>query len=205
MQPIQINVQVSIGLNSELSALLMSVVNRPAQVAELPAAPRSKKPAKSQPEPKPEVTNQPTPTDGQATASEEPEPQPETAKPEPEPAPVQEPAPEPQPEPAKEETKEYTEVDVRAAMDRTRKRIEGENYTYDEQGGVVADTSSGYAPNTLGIFGNAMLCDPSANEVKIGYNMNDIDQSTLKYSPPSCSRRTSAQAPGRTAMSSSRS
>lgn len=98
MQPIQINVQVSIGLNSELSALLMSVVNRPAQVAELPAAPRSKKPAKSQPEPKPE------------------------------PAPVQEPAPEPQPEPAKEEAKEYTEVDVRAAMDRTRKRIEGENY-----------------------------------------------------------------------------
>ena len=131
MQPIQINVQVSIGLNSELSALLMSVVNRPAQVAELPAAPKSKKPAKSQPEPKPEVTNQPTPTDGQATASEEPEPQPEAAKPEPEPAPVQEPAPEPQPEPqapAKEETKEYTEVDVRAAMDRTRKRIEGENY-----------------------------------------------------------------------------
>ena len=128
MQPIQINVQVSIGLNSELSALLMSVVNRPAQVAELPAAPRSKKPAKSQPEPKPEVTNQPTPTDGQATASEEPEPQPEAAKPEPEPAPVQEPAPEPQQEPAKEEAKEYTEVDVRAAMDRTRKRIEGENY-----------------------------------------------------------------------------
>ena len=108
MQPIQINVQVSIGLNSELSALLMSVVNRPAQVAELPAAPRRKKPAKSQPEPKPEVTNQPTPTDGQATASEEPEPQPETAKPEPEPAPVQEPAPEPQPEPATEEAKEYT-------------------------------------------------------------------------------------------------
>lgn len=122
MQPIQINVQVSIGLNSELSALLMSVVNRPAQVAELPAAPRSKKPAKSQPEPKPEVTNQPTPTDGQATAAKpEPEPEPEapaeTAKPEPEPQ-----------APAKEETKEYTEVDVRAAMDRTRKRIEGENY-----------------------------------------------------------------------------
>lgn len=71
MQPIQINVQVSIGLNSELFTLLSSVVNRPAQVAELPAAPRNKKPAKPQPEPKPEVTNQPTPTDGQATASEE--------------------------------------------------------------------------------------------------------------------------------------
>lgn len=114
MQPIQINVQVSIGLNSELFTLLSSVVNRPAQVAELPAAPRNKKPAKPQPEPKPEVTNQPTPTDGQATASEEPEPQPEAAKPE--------------PEPAQEGAKEYTEVDVRAAMDRTRKRIEGENY-----------------------------------------------------------------------------
>ena len=27
-----------------------------------------------------------------------------------------------------EKPKEYTEVDIRAAMDRTRKRIEGENY-----------------------------------------------------------------------------
>ena len=43
-----------------------------------------------------------------------------------------EPTPEPKTEeaaPAKEEAdKEYTEVDVRAAMDRTRKRIEGEDY-----------------------------------------------------------------------------
>lgn len=109
MQPIQINVQVNIGVTSELFTLLSSVVNRPAQLAEVPAAPRNKKPAKPQPEPKPEVANQPNPTDGQATA----------AKPEP--------APEPQ-APAKEETKEYTEVDVRAAMDRTRKRIEGEDY-----------------------------------------------------------------------------
>ncbi|MBR2638785.1 MAG: hypothetical protein IKD40_08100 [Bacteroidaceae bacterium] len=45
-------------------------------------------------------------------------------------------APEPQPEaevtnqePQKQEpAKEYTEVDVRAAMDRTRKRFEGEDY-----------------------------------------------------------------------------
>lgn len=109
MQPIQINVQVNIGVTSELFTLLSSVVNRPAQLAEVPAAPRNKKPAKPQPEPKPEVANQPNPTDGQAAA----------AKPEP--------APEPQ-APAKEETKEYTEVDVRAAMDRTRKRIEGEDY-----------------------------------------------------------------------------
>lgn len=116
MQPIQINVQVNIGLNSELFALLTSVMNRPAQVAELPDAPRNKKPAKPQPEPKPEVTNQPDPNDGQATASEEPEPRPE-------------PEPTPEPEPVPQATaKEYTEVDVRAAMERTRKRIEGENY-----------------------------------------------------------------------------
>ena len=42
MQPIQINVQVNIGLTSELFTLLSSVVNRPAQLAELPAAPRNK-------------------------------------------------------------------------------------------------------------------------------------------------------------------
>lgn len=118
MQPIQINVQVNIGLTSELFTLFSSVVNRPAQVAELPAAPRNKKPAKPQPEPKPEVTNQPT--GGQATA-EKPEPQAPADEPQPEPAP----APEPQPQNGK---KEYTEVDVRAAMGRTRRRIEGENY-----------------------------------------------------------------------------
>ena len=32
------------------------------------------------------------------------------------------------PEPMPEKTKEYTGVDIRAAMDRTRKRIEGEDY-----------------------------------------------------------------------------
>lgn len=148
MQPIQINVQVSIGLNSELFTLLSSVVNRPAQVAELPAAPRNKKPAKPQPEPKPEVTNQPTPTDGQATAE----------KPEPEPAPVQEPAPEPQqePEPAQEGAKEYTEVDVRAAMDRTRKRIEGENYKEkpDSEGYKKWHrVLTGWFKNTAAIYG----------------------------------------------------
>lgn len=128
MQPIQINVQVNIGLDSGLFALLSSVVNRPAQLAELPAAPRTKKPAKPQPEPKPEVANQPNPTDGQATVPV-PEPQAQTEGAKPEPSPVPEPTPEPQPqEPAKEETKEYTAVDVRAAMDRTRKRIEGEGY-----------------------------------------------------------------------------
>lgn len=148
MQPIQINVQVNIGLNSELFALLSSVVNRPAQVAELPAAPRTKKPAKPQPEPKPEVTNQPNPTDGQATA----------AKPEPEPeAPAETAKPEPEPQaPAQEGTKEYTEVDVRAAMDRTRKRIEGENYkekTDSEGYKKWHRVLTGWFKNTAAMFG----------------------------------------------------
>ena len=138
MQPIQINVQVNIGLNSELFTLLSSVVNRPAQLAELPAAPENKKPEKPQPEPKPEVTNQPAP---------EPEAPAETAKPEP--------APEPQ-APAKEETKEYTEVDVRAAMDRTRKRIEGENYkekTDSEGYKKWHRVLTGWFKNTAAMFG----------------------------------------------------
>lgn len=49
-----------------------------------------------------------------------PEPQPEAEVTNQEPAPAEEPTPEP--------AKEYTEVDVRAAMDRTRKRFEGEDY-----------------------------------------------------------------------------
>lgn len=147
MQPIQINVQVNVGLNAELYTLLSAVLNRPAQLAELQAAPRNKKP-----EPKPEVINQPNPTDGQVTA----------AKPEPEPeAPAetaeQEPAPEPQPQaPAKEETKEYTEVDVRAAMDRTRKRIEGENYKEkpDSEGYKKWHrVLTGWFKNTAAIYG----------------------------------------------------
>ena len=123
-------------------------MNRPAQLAELPAAPRTKKPAKPQPEPQPEVTNQPNPTDGQATAAKpEPEPEPE--------APAETAKPEPQ-APAKEETKEYTEVDVRAAMDRTRKRIEGENYkekTDSEGYKKWHRVLTGWFKNTAAMFG----------------------------------------------------
>ena len=117
MQPIQINVQVNVGLNAELYTLLSAVLNRPAQVAELPAAPKPSKPAKSQT--KPEVANKPTGSKAE-TVTDAPEPQP---TPEPEPAQAPEPT---QTEQAGQ--KEYTEVDVRAAMDRTRRRIEGENY-----------------------------------------------------------------------------
>jgi len=111
MQPIQINVSVNIGVTPELNGLLTSLFNRP-QVEAPAAAPAQKKPraAKQQP------------------VVENPEPQQETA-------PVAEPeqAPEPKteaaaPVEAAQENKVYTVVDVRAAMDKTRKRIEGENW-----------------------------------------------------------------------------
>lgn len=74
----------------------------------------------------------------------------------------------------------YTDKDLKMLVSYG---LEGVNYTYDAQGGLVADASSNYAPNTLGIFGNAMLCDPTAANLKIGYDMKDVDQSRLKYSP----------------------
>lgn len=104
MQPIQINVSVNIGLDSELFTLLSSIVNRPAQETELPAT-KQMKPAR--PQPKPEVENQPG-------AVQEPEQ-------------AQQPAAQPA-KPA-DKPKEYTEADVRAAMDRTRDRIEGDNWS----------------------------------------------------------------------------
>lgn len=134
MQPIQINVQVNVGLNAELYTLLSAVLNRPAQVTELPAAP------------KPEVANKPT-EDKAAAAM--PEPEAPANEPQPEPAP----APEPQPQ---NDKKEYTEVDVRAAMDRTRKRIEGENYkekTDSEGYKRWHRTLAGWFKNTAAMFG----------------------------------------------------
>lgn len=111
MQPIQINVSVNIGVTPELNGLLTSLFNRP-QVEAPAAAPAQKKPraAKQQP-----VVDNPEPQQETAPAAEQeqrPEPKTETA------APVE----------AAQENKVYTVVDVRAAMDRTRKRIEGENW-----------------------------------------------------------------------------
>lgn len=145
MQPIQINVQVNVGLNAELYTLLSAVLNRPAQVAELPAAPKPSKPAKSQT--KPEVANKPTGSKA------------ETDKDAPEPQPTTEPEPAQAPEPTQTEQagqKEYTEVDVRAAMDRTRRRIEGENYkekTDSEGYKRWHRTLTGWFKNTAAMFG----------------------------------------------------
>ena len=103
MDPIKITVNVQIGLTDELHSFLSKLIPAASAVA----APAAKEPA-AQPE----------------TKEAAPGPQPE--------AKVQEPAPSEEPAPAEdpkqEPAKEYTEVDVRAAMDRTRKRFEGEDY-----------------------------------------------------------------------------
>lgn len=149
MQPIQINVQVNVGLNAELYTLLSAMLNHPAQAAELPAAQKPSKPAK--PQPKPEASDKPT-EDKAETAKDAPEPQP---------APTPEPQPQEaaEPEPTQDEQagqKEYTEVDVRAAMDRTRRRIEGENYkekTDSEGYKRWHRTLTGWFKNTAAMFG----------------------------------------------------
>ena len=99
MDPIKITVNVQIGLTDELHSFLSKLI---------PAAPAVAVAAAKEPAAQPE------------TKEVAPEPQPEAEVTNQEPAPAEEPTPEP--------AKEYTEVDVRAAMDRTRKRFEGEDY-----------------------------------------------------------------------------
>lgn len=108
MQPIQINVSVTIGVSEELKGLLLPLI------AQLPPV--------EVPEPKPAKKKQQPETKKEAA----PEPQPEAEVTTQEPATAEEPAP--AEDPKQEPAKEYTEVDVRAAMDRTRKRFEGEDY-----------------------------------------------------------------------------
>ena len=69
----------------------------------------------------PEAVPAPKPSEQAEQVGETPQPKPEVENPQAEPAPV---------EPAEQsaQNKEYTEVDVRAAMHKTRQRIEGENY-----------------------------------------------------------------------------
>lgn len=108
MQEININVRVQIGVTDTLCGLLSAFVKN--------AAPGV-------------VTAQPTPAPAQ-------EKKPAEAAPVRPAAEVQEPEAiaveaAPVPELAPETEKELTEADVRAAMDRTRRRIEGENYKED--------------------------------------------------------------------------
>lgn len=102
MQPIQINVQVNVGLNDNVVTLLSALLNKgtaPATEA-APRKPATKPQTVEQPKPKAETTEPPT----------------------------EKPVEQPAPTSAAPAGEEYTEVDVRAAMDRTRKRIEGEDY-----------------------------------------------------------------------------
>lgn len=112
MDPIKINVSVQIGVTKELFGLLSAFQHRSAPA--VAAAPAESKP-------------------DEAAEVEQPKPEPEAKKEEA--APAADPAPKAE---AKKEAapanKEYTEVDVRAAMERTRKRIEGDDYKENTNG-----------------------------------------------------------------------
>lgn len=109
MDTIKINVNVQIGVTKELFCLLSAFQHRPAPA--VAAAPAESKPGEAaapaeveQPKPEPEAKKE------EAASKAE-------AKKEAAPA-----------------NKEYTEVDVRAAMERTRKRIEGDDYKENTNG-----------------------------------------------------------------------
>ena len=110
MDTIKINVNVQIGVTKELYSLLAAFQHNavPADTA----APVENKPAEAT---KPVEVEQPKP-----------EPEAEAKKEEAAPAAV--PSPEPEAKQEEPARKEYTEVDVRAAMEKTRKRIEGDDY-----------------------------------------------------------------------------
>ena len=109
MDTIKINVNVQIGVTKELFGLLSAFQHRPAPA--VAAAPAESKP-------------------GEAAAPaevEQPKPEPEAKK--------EEAAPKAEAnKEAAPANKEYTEVDVRAAMERTRKRIEGDDYKENTNG-----------------------------------------------------------------------
>lgn len=115
MQPIEINVKVTIGMENALLGIISKLIeNREAAPAAVPA-PKPRKQAKpAEEKPQVEVENKPEPTADSAEPQQE---QPTTEMPA-ESAPTKQAA----------QKNEYTEVDVRAAMDKVRCRIEGENY-----------------------------------------------------------------------------
>lgn len=103
MQPIEINVKVTIGMENALLGVLTKLMIR---------------------EDEPEAVPAPKPSKQAELVEEMPQPKSEVENPQAEPAPAEPAAPAEQPA----QNKEYTEVDVRAAMHKVRQRIEGENY-----------------------------------------------------------------------------
>jgi len=150
MQPIQINVQVNIGMDSALIAMLSGLIGNRQEAA--PAAVAA--PPKKKAEAKPKQVKEPAPAATEEPANEEPAAEVPAAEAAPAP---EEPAPAATEEPAAEEqAKEYTEVDIRAAMDRTRRRIEGEDYkenTNSEGYKKWHRQLTGWFKNTAAIFG----------------------------------------------------
>lgn len=123
MREININVHVQIGVTDGLCALLSAFADngrRQHGFGERLAEPQPT-PAQLAPTP----AKQPEPVEAPAEVVEQ---QPASA------APADEPAQAPAADPAPAEEKELTEVDVRAAMDRTRRRIEGEDYKENTTG-----------------------------------------------------------------------
>ncbi len=127
MDVFNVNVKIQIGVTDELFKLLQPVVsslNKPQVENEKPALedkkPKSGNGKKAEEDKKPQVENE-----KQITRAEE-----NSEVKEEQPAEQAEESSEEVAEVKEEtaETKEYTEVDVRAAMDATRKRIEGEDY-----------------------------------------------------------------------------
>lgn len=120
-----ISVQVNIGVTPEVVQLVTAILTKQPTAVVIPA------PSSEQPQPEAEA---PTPTPakkgrGKAKTAEE-SAQAQEAAPAADAAPETE---EPQPE-AQAEGKELTEEDVRAAMDKTRRRIEGEDYKNNTDG-----------------------------------------------------------------------
>ena len=117
MKEFNINVRVQIGITDALFSLLSAFAKSTITPVAIPApAPVEPKPAQPVPEVMPAVEAAPVeePAAPVETALEQPTPEPTPTQPEPE--------------------KELTEADVRAAMHRTRQRIEGENYKEDTNG-----------------------------------------------------------------------
>lgn len=120
MQAIQIQISVTVGLTKELHGLLSEALGRQREGAGAPGPAGEGKGAEQRTAPQtwPEEAAPATAQEPQQRPEEAvlPQPQPEAA------APVSSPGQEGQ------EEKEYTVVDVRAAMDRARMRIEGADY-----------------------------------------------------------------------------
>ena len=113
MKEFNINVHVQVGVTEQLYALLSAFTSGQKPCQEIPA-PTAPKPAKEE-APAEVVEPLPAPSNAPEIAPEQPEETPASAA-------------------ETDQPKEYTEADVRAAMDRTRRRIEGEDYKENTAG-----------------------------------------------------------------------